>query len=47
VQQQLESMRLQNEALRKQLQENASRPAQLAATDYSKSTQVTSADIKS
>lgn len=42
VQQQLESMRLQNETLRKQLKETASRPAQPAATDDSKST-----DIKS
>jgi hypothetical protein len=41
-------MRLQNEALRKQLQETASRPAQPSAAEYLKSAEVTkSADLDS
>jgi hypothetical protein len=47
LRQQLEGMRLQNEALRKQLQATASQPAQPAATDYSNSAQVKSAEFKS
>jgi hypothetical protein len=47
MQQQLESMRLQNEALRKQLRETASQPAQPAATDNPKSAELKSAQLQS
>jgi TolA-binding protein len=42
MQLQLENMRLQNELLQKQLEQSASRPVQVSATDYSKSPEIKS-----